>query len=81
MLAIPGLHARFLHNHLTDSSSEDATSLGSAPATRQHEERPGRINTHEIAIYSGGGVLGRLSGDAGDPRARWQILPQPLNRF
>ena len=27
-----------------------------------------------------GGVLGRLSGDAGDPRARWQIPPQLLNR-
>jgi len=28
-----------------------------------------------------GGVLGTLSGDAGDPRARWQIPPQPLNWF
>ena len=78
MLAIPGLHARFLHNHLTDSSSEEATSLGSRPATGQYEERPCRINTHEIAIYFGG-VLGRLSGDGGDPRAQWQIPPQPLH--
>jgi len=29
----------------------------------------------------GGGVLGRLRGDAGDPRAQWRIPPQPLGQF
>jgi len=70
VLAIPELDVRFLHNHLSDSRSENTTSLDPAPATRRYKERHCRINTHEIAIYSGGGVLGRLRGDAGDPRTR-----------
>jgi len=28
-----------------------------------------------------GGVLGRLRGEAGDPRTRWQIPLQPLGQF
>jgi len=33
------------------------------------------------SLHSLGGVLGRLRGDAGDPRTRWQIPLQPLDRF
>ena len=55
MLGIRGLHGRFLNNRLTDLSSGEATALGSALATRRYKERPGRINTHEVSIYSGGG--------------------------
>jgi len=80
VLAIPELDVRFLHNRLGDSRSEDRTSLDPAPATRRYKERHCRIDTHEIAIYSGGGVLGRLRGDAGDPRTRWQIPPRPVSR-
>jgi len=70
VLAIPQLDVRFLHNRLSDSRSEGRTSLDPAPATRRYKEHHCHINTHEIAIYSGGGVLGRLRGDAGDPRTR-----------
>jgi len=28
-----------------------------------------------------GGVLGRLRGDAGNPRPQWQISPQALHQF
>jgi len=62
MLAITGLHAGFLPNHLTDSSSEGVTSLGSAPATRQYGKRPCRIKTHEMATYSRGGSLKGRAG-------------------
>jgi len=81
VLAIPGFDVRFLHNGLSDSRPEGRTLLDSAPATRRYKERHCRINTHEIVIYSGGGVLGRLRGDAGDPRTQWQIPPQPVSRF
>jgi len=55
VLPIPELNVRFLHNRLSDSRSEDRMSLDPAPATRRYKERHCRINTHEIAIYSGGG--------------------------
>jgi len=81
VLGIPDLDVRFLHNRVSDCRSEGRASLDPAPATRRYKERHCCINTHEIAIYSGGGVLGRLRGDAGDPRTRWQIPPQPVSRF
>jgi len=68
------------YNYRSDPESDTGRLLGLTPASRRYKVRPCRINTHEIAIYSGGGVWGRLSGDAGDPRARWQIPPRPLNR-
>jgi len=55
VLAIPELDVRFLHNRVGDSRSEGRTSLDPAPATRRYKEHHCRINTHEIAIYSGGG--------------------------
>ena len=55
VLAIPELKVRFLHNRLSDSRSECRTSLDPAPAIRRNKERHAHINTHEIAIYSGGG--------------------------
>jgi len=59
VLAIPELDVRFLHNRLSDSRSEDRTSLDPAPATRRYKEHHCHINTHEIAIYSGGGGSGQ----------------------
>jgi len=70
VLAIPERDVRLLHNRVSDSRSEGRTSLDPAPATRRYKEHHCHINTHEIAIYSGGRVLGRLRGDAGDPRTR-----------
>jgi len=55
MLAIPELNSRFLHNQLTDFQFVTWTSLGSTPATRRYKGRRCRINTREVAIYSGGG--------------------------
>jgi len=55
MLEIPELDGRFLHNQLADCVSVSWTSLGSTPATRRYKGRRYRINTYEIAIYSGGG--------------------------
>jgi len=81
MLAIPEHDGRFLHNRSTDFESVTWTSLGPTPATRRYKVRPCRINTHEVAIYSGGGVMGTLSADAGDPRGRWRTSPQPRDRF
>jgi len=76
---IPGLDGRFLHNRLTDFESFNWASLGLRPATRWYRVYFCGINTHEIDVYSGGGVLGGLRGDAGDPRTQWQIPSQPLN--
>jgi len=55
VLAIPELDVRFLNNRLGNYRSEDRTSLDPAPATRRYKEHQCRINTHEVAIYSGGG--------------------------
>jgi len=55
VLVIPELDVRFPHNRLSDFRSEGRMALDSAPATRRYKERTCRINTHEIAIYSGGG--------------------------
>jgi len=59
VLAIPEPDVRFLHNRVSDSRSEDGTSLDPAPATCRYKERHCHINTHEIAIYSGGGGPGQ----------------------
>jgi len=61
MQAIPGLDGRFLYNRLTDLESVTWTSLDSTPATRWYKGRLYRINTHEVIIYSAGG-LGRAEG-------------------
>jgi len=55
ILAIPGLDGGFLHDQYADFESVTWTSLGSTPATRRYKGRCCRINTHEVAIYSGGG--------------------------
>jgi len=55
VLAIPEPDVTFLHKRLSDLRSEGRTLLDSAPATRRYKERHCRINTHEIAINSGGG--------------------------
>jgi len=54
ILAITGLNGRFLYNCHTDIESVNWILLGLTPATPQYKERPWRIDTHEIAIHSGG---------------------------
>jgi len=56
MLAILELDGRFLHTWLADSRSKGTASLGSAPAIRRYKVRLYRINTHEVTIYSAGGL-------------------------
>jgi len=54
VLAIPELNVTFLHNRLGDFRSEGRASLDSTPATRKYKEGHCWIDTHEIAINSGG---------------------------
>jgi len=75
-LAIPELDGRFLHNRLTDSRSDCGRLLVLTPATQRYKGRLCRIETHEIADPCGG-CLYRYSGD---PKARWQIPPQPVGQ-
>ena len=61
MLAIPEIDGRFLHNHGIDFESITWALLGSTLATRRYKVRLWRINTHEVTIYSAGG-LGKAEG-------------------
>jgi len=44
------------YNYTSDPKSDTGRLLGSTPASRWYKVRPCRINTYEIAIYSGGGL-------------------------
>jgi len=61
MLAIPELDGGFLSNCRADFGSVTCASSGSTPATRRYKVRLYRINTHEVTIYSAGG-LGNAGG-------------------
>jgi len=75
-------------NSMADSSTTAAPilnlSLGRRWAQRQPHAGIRSVSGASILMKSlftlRGGVLGRVRGDAGDPRARWQIPPQPLDR-
>jgi len=76
-LAIPELDGRFLHSRWADPGFDCRGSLGSTPATQRYKGRLCRIKTHEIANP----CESCLYRYPGDPRTRWQIPPQPLDRF
>jgi len=61
MLAIPGLDGGFLYNRGADFGCVTWASFGSKPATRWYKVRLYRISTHEVTIYSAGG-LGKAEG-------------------
>jgi len=75
-LAIPELDGRFLYNHCSDPESDCGRLLGSTPATQRYKGRLCGIETQEIADL----CESCLYRYPGDPRARWQIPPQPLLR-
>jgi len=56
MLAIPGLDGGFLYNRSADYGSVTWASFGSTPDTRRYNVRLYRINTHQVTIYSAGGL-------------------------
>ena len=70
------LDGRYLHSRWTDFDCVCSRWLGLMPATQWYKVRPCRIKAHEIADPCGG----CLYMYPGDPRARWQIPPQPLGR-
>jgi len=76
-LAIPELDVRFLYDHWADPGYDCRGSLGSTPATQRYKGRLCRIKTQEIANP----CESCLYRYPGDPRTRWQIPPQPLDRF
>jgi len=78
VLAIPELYGRFLHNHFSDPESDYGGLLGSTTATQRYKGRLCGIRTHEIADPCES-CLYRYN--PGDPRARWQIPTQQLDRF
>jgi len=83
-----GLLSLLILNSMVDSSTTTLPIMNLSP-----EGRWARCQLHAGIWYVSGasilmkllstlrGVLGRLRGDAGDPRTPCQIPPQPLDRF
>ena len=62
------LDGRLLHNRCTDFDSLSRWLLGSTLATCRYKVRVGRIKTHEIAVFCGGGVNVNYGGILLDSR-------------
>ena len=75
-LVIPELDGGFLHNRWADPRLDCGRLLVSTPALPRYKGCLCRIEAPEIADY----YSGCLYMFPGDPRARYQIPPQPLLR-